>query len=604
MAGRIPIPFRSKRRVANLSREANPVRPQTAARPTSAKYRAVVLMLMVTSFMSVCTARLVQLQLLQGQYYRKQAEQNRVRLIPMASARGNIVDRKGKVMAASRVARSVFVWPLQQTPAQWQVTANKLSAILDIPSEEILEKLDQAGYVSALPVRVAQNLSPEAFVALEELATQFQGLEIRAESSRYYPNGEIASHVLGYIGEATSADMKANPDFPVGMIVGKMGVERLADKQIRGIWGSRLIEVDARGKELREMGIRQPQAGAQVTLTLDLDLQKTAEQALGRRRGAVAVIDPRTGAVLALASTPTFDPNFFTRKVSRAEWQSLQARNKPFLNRALQGYPPGSTFKIVTSAAGMGSGKYSPGSRIATSAGISLGGFFFGEHSGSGYGVIGFRQALAVSSNTFFYRMGLKVGPEEISKWGHKLGIGNVTDLKLPGGTHGSLPTPEEKQKLYKEPWYPGDTISMSIGQGLVLVTPLEMAVVVSAIANGGMRVKPHLLADQTKTAEYKPEPTGLSPDAVDAIRSGLRAAVTQGTAKKLNDGSLPPTAGKTGTAEVPHGRRSNAVFVGYAPVNKPTIAIAVVVENGGYGGVTAVPIAREVFRTYFNQRK
>ena len=601
MAGRIPIPFRSKRRIANLSRSVNAVRPQAVR--TDAKYRAVVLMLLVTSLIGVCTARLVQLQLLQGQEYRKQAEQNRVRLIPIASARGNIVDRKGKVMAASRVARSVFLWPRQQRAAEWKITAAKLGEIVDIPPEEILEKLDEAGYGSGLPVRVAQNLSPEAFVALEELATQFRGLEIRAEASRYYPNDEVASHVLGYIGEATSADMKANPRFPVGMIVGKMGVERLADKQLRGVWGSREIEVDAKGKELREAGVRQPQAGEQVPLTLDLDLQKTAERSLGRRRGAVAVLDPRTGAVLALASNPTFDPNFFTRKVSRAEWQNLQARNKPFLNRALQGYPPGSTFKIVTSAAGMGSGKFSPGARIATSAAISLGGFVFREHSGSGYGVIGFRDALAVSSNTFFYRMGLRTGPEEIAKWARKLGIGDVTDLKLPGGAHGTVPTPEEKEKIYREPWYAGDTISMSIGQGLVLATPLEMAVVVSVIANGGMRVKPHLLAAQTKTPEYKPEPTGLSSDAVDAIRSGLLAAVTKGTAKKLNDGSIPRTAGKTGTAEVPHGGRSNAVFVGYGPIDKPTIAIAVVVENGGYGGVTAVPIAREVYKTYFNRK-
>lgn len=605
MAVRLPFPFRSRNRTANISRSVSTTRPKNVVRsPSSRKYQALVLMLIVTSFLGVCTARLVQLQLLQGQYYRNQAEGNRVRLIPIASARGNIVDRKGKVMAASRVSRSVFLWPREQPPHQWQVTATKLSAIVEIPPEEILEKLDQAGYQSALPVRVSQNLSPEAFVALEELSTQFPGLEIRTESSRYYPNGESAAHVLGYIGEATSGDMKANPDFPVGMIVGKIGVERIADKQLRGVWGRRLIEVDARGKELREMGIRAPQAGTQVQLTLDLDLQKTAERALGGRRGAVVALDPKTGAVLALASSPKFDPNIFTRKVTKTEWKQLQESDKPFLNRTLQGYPPGSTFKIVTSVAGIGSGKYSPNTRIATSAAISLGGFLFREHSGSGYGVIGFRDALAYSSNTFFYRMGLKIGPEEISKWGHKLGIGELTNLGLTGGTHGTIPTPEEKTKLYKEPWYGGDTVSMSIGQGLVLATPLEMAVVVSAIANGGNRVQPHLLANQTKDPQNKPQSIGLSSEAIDAIRSGLVAAVTKGTAKRLNDGSIPRTAGKTGTAEVPHGGRSNAVFVGYGPVEKPQIAIAVVVENGGYGGVTAAPVALEVYRTFFNRRK
>lgn len=602
MAGRLSFSSRSRlTRTPSISGWDNTAGPRNVIKPIKRSHRAIALMLILTSFMSVCIGRLVQLQLLQGEYHRQRAENNRVRLIPLAAERGNITDRKGRLIAANRLSRSVYLWPKEQSPAQWQVTATQLSGILDISSKEILEKLAQTGYTSAMPVRISQNLTPEAFVALEENADRFPGLEIRTESNRYYPNGDLAAHILGYIGEATAKDMKAHPEFPTGMIVGKMGIERIADAQLRGIWGSRLIEVDAKRRELRELGISNQVAGSALQLTLDLDLQKTAEKALAKRRGAVVVMDIKTGAVLALASGPTFDPNIFTHKVKKAEWQSLQDKDKPFLNRALQGYPPGSTFKIVTAAAGMQSGKFSPDSKLATSAYITVGGVRFREHGNSGYGVIGFPDAFAYSSNTFFYQVGMAAGPEEMSKWSRKLGIGKVTNLGLSEGSHGSVPTPQEKERLYRQSWYVGDTVTMAIGQGLVLVTPLEMATMVSAIANGGFLLKPHLFASQTKTSQTQPKPTGLAPKTIATIRAGLIAVVQKGTAKRLNDGSIPPTAGKTGTAEVPGGA-DNAMFVGYGPADNPQIAVAVVVENGGFGAVSAVPIAHEIYKTYFNK--
>lgn len=563
-------------------------------------FRAIFVMLFITTMMSVCALRLAYLQLIQGQHNRTLAEQNRVRLIPMPSDRGNILDRQGQLMAANQLSRAVYLWPRQQTQEQWQETAEHLSQILSIPAEEILDRLEQSGYDSPMPVRISQQITPEIFVALAEQASQLQGVEIFAGSSRYYPNNILASHVLGYIGEATEEDMAANPDYPNGMIVGQSGVERLANTELEGVWGSRLIEVDANGRELRLMGVNPAIAGESVNLTLDLDLQAAAERALNGRRGAVVVLKVDTGEVLVLASSPTFDPSIFTRRVTQAEWQTLQEGDQPFLNRALQGYPPGSTFKIITAAAGMGSGHFNPNSRIGTSAFISVGGIQFWEHSNHGYGVIGFREALAVSSNTFFYRIGMTVGPEEIHRWGAALGIGTSGTLGLDGGSRGAIPTPEQKEELYGEPWYLGDTVSTSIGQGLVQVTPLEMAVMVAAIANGGYRVQPHLLVSETNMPGMEPEPTGLTPEMVGAIREGLVAAVQQGTARRLNDGSIPLTAGKTGTAENP-GPRPHALFVGYGPVDDPQIAIAVVVENGGYGGVAALPVAHEVYRVYFN---
>jgi penicillin-binding protein 2 len=570
-----------------------------AAQRLQQSRRSLVLLILAAMLMGGCLVRLAYLQLWEGERNRDLADKNRIALIPNSPDRGNILDHSGKLLAANRLSRSVYLSPRERSPQQWDAIAPQLSAILHIPSDEILAKLKQAGYRSAMPVRVSRNLSSAAFIVLAEYADQFPGVEIRAESSRYYPHGSLAAHVLGYISEVTADNLKAHPDYTPGMLVGQTGVERIADETLRGTWGGQLVEVDARGEPVKILGTKAPKSGSSLQLTLDLDLQKTAELALKNRRGAVVVLDVKTGAVLALASGPNFDPNLFTRSISKAEWQTLQHQDQPFLNRALQGYAPGSTFKIVTTTAGIQSGKFSPDSILQTAAFINLGGHLFHEHGDAGYGAIGFREALAVSSNTFFYQVGLAAGPEQIAKWGHRLGIGEVTNLGLEGGSHGLIPTPAQKEKLFGEPWYAGDTVSMSIGQGLVQVTPLELAVVASAIANGGYRVKPHLLASQTNAPAMLPESIGLNPATIAVIRDGLTAVVREGTASRLNDGSIPLTAGKTGTAEVP-GQKDNALFVGFGPVSKPQIAVAVVVENGGFGAESAVPIAHEIYKVFF----
>jgi penicillin-binding protein 2 len=571
---------------------------------TARSRRSITLLLILSVLLGGCLFRLAQLQLVQGQQNRSLADKNRIATVPIPSDRGNILDRKGNLLASSRISRAVYLTPRDQTPEQWQSSAVQLGAVLNMPPAEILAKLSQVSPRSAAPVRISRDLPPEAFISLTEIMAQMPGLEIRVESNRNYPHGSLAAHLLGYVGEATADDLKQHPEYPMGMILGQMGLERIADGQLRGLWGGHQIEVDAAGKELKVLEQKRPQAGSSLSLTLDLDLQKAAEKALGQRRGAVVVLDAKTGGILTLASGPTFDPNLFTRRISQKDWEKLQGQDQPFLNRALQGYPPASTFKIVTTAAGLQSGKFTPDSLVNTAGAINVGGTLFHEHGGGGYGAIGFRDALAVSSNTFFYQVGMRVGPELIADWSHRLGIGKATQLGLDGETHGYVPLPSEKEKLFGEPWYTGDTVSMSIGQGLVQVTPLEMAVMIAAIANGGERVKPHLLATRTGTPETKPEPTGLSESTLKVIRDGLVAVVKAGTGQQLNDGSIPLTAGKTGTAEVPGGGKNNALYVGYGPVKDAEIAIAVVVENGGYGAEAAVPIAHEVYKAYFKGRK
>ncbi|HEY9654071.1 MAG TPA: penicillin-binding protein 2 [Crinalium sp.] len=565
---------------------------------TQRSQHAVVFLLIVTGLVSACLLRLIQLQIVQGEYHRQLVDKNRIALVPSPSDRGNILDRNGKLLASNRLARSVYLSPREQSQAQWADTATKLGPILNVPPEEILAKLKQGGYNSPAPVRVSRDLTPSAFVALAETHNQFPGLEIRSESNRHYPHGSLASHILGYISEATLDDLKQHPEYHMGMLVGQMGVERIANNSLQGVWGGQLLEVDAAGQVVKSLGMKPSQSGSPMQLTLDLELQKTAEKALAKRRGAVVALDVQTGEVLALASGPTFDPNLFTRRISPAEWKELQSSSEPFLNRALQGYPPGSTFKVVTAAAGIQSGKFSPDSTLATFAALNLGGHLFHEH-GAGYGVIGFPDAFAYSSNTFFYQVGLAAGPEQISKWAKRLGVGTTDTMGLDGGSRGLVPTPAEKETLYKEPWYGGDTVSMAIGQGLVQVTPLEMAVMTAAIVNDGKRVKPHLLKAQTADPQLQPEATGLDPGTLAIIKAGLIAVVQKGTAKQLSDGSIPTTGGKTGTSEV-LGQPDHALYVGFGPVSNPRIAVAVVVENGGFGAVSAVPIAHELYKTYF----
>ncbi|NJK37020.1 MAG: penicillin-binding protein 2 [Oscillatoriales cyanobacterium RM2_1_1] len=573
----------------------------SAAPSPNLVYRALLLMLLVTTTIGLHIHRLTQLQLIAGNENRQRAEENRIRPIPLPASRGAIFDRHGKLLAANQMTRSVYLWPKEQTREQWQKAIPQLSRILGISAESILAKLEKVNYRSASPVRIARQITPEAFIWIGEKSGEFPGVEIRNENSRYYPNQDLASQVIGYIGEATQADLEAHPDYPMGMIVGQLGIEASSNEKLAGVWGARIVEVDARNEELQFLGEKPAVAGQPLTLTLDLDLQKTAEQALGNRLGAVVALNVKTGEVLAMASSPRFDLNLFTKPISSQQWENLQNENKPFLNRTLQGYPPGSTFKIVSSAAGMGSGKFSPWDVIATSASIVVGNLTFHEHGEAGYGVIGFRDALTVSSNTFFYRLGLEVGPDELAKWANLLGIEN-TDLKLlqlNDGGSGFIPNPARKEQLLGEPWYSGDTVTMAIGQGSLLATPLELAVMVSTIANGGNRVRPHLLAALTNTPATQPIPTGLTAEMVNTIRDGLIDVVRYGTGQGLNDGSIPLTGGKTGTSEV-QGQESHSLYVAFGPAEKPEVAIAVVVENGGYGAESAAPVAKQVFQTYF----
>jgi penicillin-binding protein 2 len=403
--------------------------------------------------------------------------------------------------------------------------------------------------------------------------------------------------VLGYTSPITAEefDKLEARGYRMQDRIGRSGIENAFETHLRGEWGGQQLEVNAAGEVQRVLGDKRARAGKDLRLTLDLALQQTAERALATvRKGAIVAMDPQTGAIRAMASRPNFDPNIFATGPTLAQWTALGGPDAPMLNRAFQGYPPASTFKLVSTIAGIESGKFNERSTLPTMNAFCYRGQCYGDHGS--FGAIGFPMALAVSSNSFYYQVGLKVGPTELFREARRIGYGQLTGIELKDEDGaGLLGDQAWKLKVYGEPWTHVDTISSAIGQGPVLVTPLQMARLYAAVANGGWLVTPHVVERPTERRWI-----GLKPETLRALRKGLRMVVTQGTATILNDPGLPPVAGKTGTGEDPP-RPDHAWFGGYAPAGRPTLVIVAFGENsGGYGGTVAAPMVKALMTTWF----
>lgn len=583
----------------------NPITPpQTAPRTLGRSLQSVFVMIGVSLLLlGGLGSRLAYLQIVEGPRNRELADNNRIRLIPKPPQRGQIFDRKGRLMGGSRVSYSVFLWPIAQEPEQWPTILNRLSKILQIPKAEILSRLEKEGYNSHYRVRVAQWITEKQVIAIEEARTELPSIEVDFESVRYYPNGDLAAHVLGYTGEITDQELEAlaPKGYRLGDIVGKLGIEDALESQLRGEWGGQQVEVDAAGEIVRILGERPPISGNDVTLTIDLDLQKIAEKSLGNTRGAIVAIDPNNGGVLAMVSRPTYDPNLFSSRITEAQWQQLQSQEHPFVNRALQAFAPASTFKIVTTTAAIESGKYSTGSYLPTYPYVEVGEHKFWDWNNAGFGVLGFSSALAWSSDTFFYQIAMGIGGEVLSDWTRRFGFGQHTGIELyHEESPGLVPDDAWKKEVLEEGWYVGDTINMSIGQGYLQATPLQVAVMFAVAANGGDRVKPHLQKDNEEAKNWR-ESLNLHPGTIEVVEQGLEEVMSYGTGSSIVDGSkLPPIAGKTGTAEDPP-RENHAWFGAYAPADKPEIVVVAFAENsGGGGGEVAGPMVRRVLEDYF----
>jgi penicillin-binding protein 2 len=560
--------------------------------------RSIVLVSLISLLLfGLIPARLFFLQIIQGPRNRELADENRIQLIPKRPERGKIFDRKGRILASSQFSYSVFIWPLAQTKPQWSQSLQILSTILKIPAKQIQEKVKKAGPNSPSLLRVARGISFAQIVALQEHRSELIGIEVDSEGTRIYPHGELGAQVLGYIGEITGEELDNNKEkgYRLGDVIGKIGIESAYENELRGTWGGQQVEVDGSGRIVRILGQKPSLPGKDITLTIDLDAQQAAEKALGDRPGAIVALDPRDGAVRAMVSHPGFDPNWFSKNMTEAQWQALQKRSFPFVNRAIQGFPPASTFKIITATAGMESGKYPPNTILMTYPSIHG----VGDWNGAGFGAIGFVTALQWSSNTFFGQVGAGVGHKILLDWAHKYGLGQKTGIEIPGEAEGFLPTPEWKKKVWQDAWYPADSVMMAIGQGAVQVSPLQSAVVFAVPANGGKLVKPHL-KEGNLDPKHKPQTLNIKPQTLQMLRTGMRAVVQAGTSTALNVPSIPPAAGKSGTGEDPP-RRSHTWFGGFAPFDNPELVVVAFAENsGGGGGSTCGPIALQVFEAYF----
>lgn len=587
--------------------QSSSFRAPSTPRTVGQKYQSVVMMIAI-SLVMICGigTRLAYLQLIQGDTNRELAENNRIRLIPKQPVRGNIFDRNGKILASSRLSHTVFLWPMTLKPEEWPPVIERLSKLMNVAESNLQQRLEKTGYNSPMPLRIARTITQAQATALEEYSSELPGVQVNVEAVRHYPNAELAAHVLGYTGEITEGDLNTleAEGYRLGDAIGQMGVEAALEKKLRGEWGGQQVEVDSAGQLLRLLGEKQAKSGQDVQLTLDLELQKAVEKVLGNTKGAIVAMNPNNGEILAMVSRPAFDPNIFSTRISDDKWRQLQSEDHPFVNRALRGFPPASTFKIVTTSAAIESGEYSPYTVLQTYPYVAVGGIQFWDWNRAGFGPLGFVGALAWSSDTFFYQIAMGLGGEKLIEWTRNYGFGQKTGIELAEEEDaGQVPDPEWKQSELEEEWVLGDTINMSIGQGFLLATPLQVAVMFAVPANGGDLVQPHLIEDNQEAKSWR-KPLNMKPETLETLRAGLREVVYGGTGGALNVPTLPLNAGKTGTAEAPP-RASHAWYGGYAPADKPEIVIVAFGEHsGGGGGSLAAPMVRQVMEIYFNKKK
>ncbi len=576
-------------------------------------------------------ARFVYVQVVQHEHYMTLAEQNRISIVPIVPNRGLILDRNGAVLAHNYTA-----FTLEMTPSKignLEQTINDLTALIEITPKDrkrFKKLLDESHNFESLPIRTRLNDVEIARFAANRY--RFPGVEIKARLFRHYPLGQVASHMVGYIGRINDADLdrlEASDElanYRGSDHIGKAGLEQSYEKELHGTTGFEEVETDAGGRAVRTLSRTPPTSGNNLTLHADLKLQQVAEQAFGNFRGALVAIEPKTGGVLAYLSKPGFDTNLFVDGIDPQNWDLLNnSPDKPMVNRAMHGqYPPGSTFKPFMALAGLELNKRTPSYGINDPGFYSLPGTShrYRDWKAGGHGYVDLHKSLVISCDTYYYGLAVDLGIDNIFNFISHFGFGKKTGIDIEGERTGLLPSTEWKMKRFKQKWYVGDTVSVGIGQGYNLATPLQLAVATATIANSGTQMRPQLVRqiENSKTNVITPRPAEtisvlpIKPENMALVRNAL-VDVTRpgGTAARASAGAPYAMAGKTGTAQVvgmkqgekyvesrvAERHRDHALFIAYAPADDPKIAIAVLVENGGHGGSTAAPIARAVFDYY-----
>jgi penicillin-binding protein 2 len=578
----------------------------------------VLVMLIFVALVS----RLGFLQIVQGKHYEDLANGNRIRLIPIQAPRGIFYDRNGVQLVTNRPGFTVaFMLPAGQPEPQ---VLERLSQILGMKPEAILAKLEQRKG-SFDPVRIKANVGPEIVAKIEERRNELPGVIIEIQPVRTYNNTTFAAHLFGYVSEINDAELekRKSDGYKTGDIIGKFGLERVYDKELRGIDGGGQTEVNVSGRPVQVLGKKEPIPGQNLVLTIDYRIQKAAEMAVDEtlkylqtqtefrnaHAASVVAINPKTGEVLAMVSRPAFDPNLFAGGISEKDWKLINENPfHPMDNKAISGeYPPGSVFKIVTGAAALELNKVTPEEKILDTGRHWL--VDKGNAHGEALGWINFHDALAKSDNVYFYEMGNRLGIDNLEKYSRMFGLGAFTGINLPGESDGLVANRRYKEKVYGEQWYLSETFDAAIGQGFHLTTPLQQAQLIAQIASGGLRYRPYLVKqitapDGKPIKTFEPEQVAkvdISTGNMDLIRKALReVALPNGTAGYLFLDFPVQVAGKTGTAENSHGS-DHGWFVAYAPYEDPTIAVAVIVEQGGYGGSSAGIITKKVLEAAFN---
>lgn len=594
--------------------------------------RVAAAALLVLVGFGLILARYVYLQVFRYDYFSTRAEENRISLLPIVPNRGLILDRNGVVLA-----RNYSAYTLEITPSKvgnLDDTIDQLAEFIDIQSKDrrrFKKLLEESKNFESLPIRT--RLSDEEVARFIARRYRFPGVDIKARLFRQYPFGEVAAHAIGYIGRINQREMeKIEEDDELAANyrgtehIGKTGLEQSYEQDLHGVSGFEQVEVDASGRAVRSLSRTPPVPGNNLQLTIDIELQKIAEQAFGDRRGALVAIEPSTGGVLAFVSTPRFDPNLFVDGITPDNWNQLNnSPDHPMINRAMNGaYPPGSTFKPFMALAALETGKRSASYAFHDPGFFVFGNNTFNDDKKGGHGIVDMVKSIVVSCDTYYYTLANDMGIDLISDFMGKLGFGSKTGIDIAGESIGVLPSKEWKQRRFKKPeqkkWFAGETISIGIGQGYNAYTPLQLAHATATLANGGVMFRPHIVRyviDAARGARRVVEPKpvadlGYKPENLDIIHKGMVGVVQYGTAARAFAGAKYTSAGKTGTAQVfslrgakykeseVHERmRDHALYIAWAPAEKPTIALAVLVENGGWGASAAAPIARQVLDYY-----
>ncbi|MDA8429362.1 MAG: penicillin-binding protein 2 [Geobacteraceae bacterium] len=590
------------------------------------KQRILRISFVVGAIFFLLLLRLWHLQILNADDYRSMSENNRLRFVPVAASRGAIMDRTGKVLVSNRPSFSLAVVP--QEVKEKDSLLDHLARLLGLDRAELEDRWKKAmGRAKYYPIVLASNISRDQVEIIEENRLRLPGVDIEMKPVREYSSKTLAAHLLGYIGEVSEDEMnkKGLDEYNPGDYIGKNGIERSWEHELHGKDGGRQLEVDARGRVLRTITESYPTVGNSVVLTIDAALQQQAEKAFGDQAGAAVVMNVNTGEVLAFVSYPTFDPALFSGKLPADVWKSyLDDKRHPLENKALTGqYPPGSTFKIITALAGLEEGKLTENSTVNCTGSYKLGSSTFKCWNKRGHGTTNLKKALRESCDVFFYQLGEQLGVDQIAKTAKKFMLGAPMGIGLANEKPGMIPTAEWKLKRFGKRWYHGETLPVAIGQGYVLMTPIQLVSMIATVANEGTVYRPFLVKrivdSEGKTLkEFKPEVmgrTGIAPANFRLVKQGLFSVVNDpggtGGVARLTDVLV---AGKTGTSQVvkmrdskrstPYQYRDHALFVAFAPYDKPEIAVAVVVEHGEHGGSAAGPIVRRVLQAYFDSKK